>query len=236
MNEAPTVTVEGSQTLVLTEGDNLTGGDTGFTIDATDPDAGDAVTFSVDDGRFEIVDGKLRVKDGQSFDFETESEINVEITGTDSGGLTHSQTVTLSVTDRPEGRNCHIRLAKTEIEGRRWCCGRRYRLHCRATDGDGDDVTLSLSDDRFEIVDGKLRVKGGQSFDYETEKEIKVTITGTDASGLSHQQIASIAVTNVNEPAYLVDNRRHTLPRLPAGGGGERPGAPYCIRTQGSGE
>ena len=226
VNETPTVTVGGSQTLVLMEGDNLSGGDTGFTIGATDPDAGDAVTFSVDDDRFEVTDGKLRVKDGQSFDFETENEISVAITGTDSGGLTHSQTVTFSVTDRPEAPEVAISGSqKLKLEEGDGVAGGDTGFTVSATDGDGDDVTLSLSDDRFEIVGGKLRVKGGQSFDYETEKEIQVTITGTDPSELSHSQIATIAVTNVNEPPYLVDDSGDPLPAPSVEVAENRPGA-----------
>ena len=37
-----------------------------------DPDAGDHLTYSVSDSRFEVVDGNLKLKDGVSLDFETE--------------------------------------------------------------------------------------------------------------------------------------------------------------------
>lgn len=62
------------------------------TLSATDPDIyGSAdfanIVFSVDDSRFEIVNGnQLRLKAGMALDFETEPTITLAITATDRGG------------------------------------------------------------------------------------------------------------------------------------------------------
>ena len=40
----------------------------------TDPDSGDTHTFAVDDARFEVVGGQLKLKAGQSLDFEAETK------------------------------------------------------------------------------------------------------------------------------------------------------------------
>ena len=90
VNEPPIVSTGGAQTLVLNEGTSVAG-DTGITVSASDPDAGYNVTFSVSDNRFEIKNGKLHVKAGQSFDFETEPKIELTVTGTDEGGLSDSR-------------------------------------------------------------------------------------------------------------------------------------------------
>ena len=50
------------QTLQLDEGDGVTGGETGFTVSVIDPDVGDTLALSVDDDRFDIIDGKLHVR------------------------------------------------------------------------------------------------------------------------------------------------------------------------------
>ena len=69
------------------------------TLSTTDVDVGDTHTYTVDDARFEVVGGQLKLKDGVSIDHESESSINVNVTTTDSGGLSHSQAFTISVND-----------------------------------------------------------------------------------------------------------------------------------------
>ncbi len=69
------------------------------TLSVVDPDAGDTVTFSVDDDRFEVVDGELRLADGVSLDYETEQSVDVTVTATDSAGLETSETYTINVAD-----------------------------------------------------------------------------------------------------------------------------------------
>ncbi len=69
------------------------------TLSVTDVDAGDSHTYSVDDGRFEVVSGELKLIAGQSLDFETEASVDVIVTAIDNGGLSTSQTFTVNVTD-----------------------------------------------------------------------------------------------------------------------------------------
>jgi hypothetical protein len=76
--------------------------DTGATVGAVtviDPDAGDAHTLTVSDDRFEIVTGMLKLKEGVSLDFETQSSVNLEISATDSGGLDRTEEFVVTVTD-----------------------------------------------------------------------------------------------------------------------------------------
>ncbi|MEN2991905.1 cadherin repeat domain-containing protein, partial [Tistrella sp. BH-R2-4] len=53
-------------------------------VTVADPDAGDTVELTVDDARFEIVDGVLKLRDGVSLDFETEATVDLVITATDA--------------------------------------------------------------------------------------------------------------------------------------------------------
>jgi len=68
-------------------------------VTVTDPDAGGSHTYSVDDARFEVVAGQLKLVAGQSLDFETEPSVDVTITATDQGGLTYDETFTITVTN-----------------------------------------------------------------------------------------------------------------------------------------
>ncbi len=77
-------------------------------LTTSEPDSGDTHTYSIDDGRFEIVGNKLRLKAGQSLDRETEPTVDVVLTSTDFGGLSISSTFTITVinvNEAPTGTN-----------------------------------------------------------------------------------------------------------------------------------
>ncbi|MEO1433376.1 MAG: putative Ig domain-containing protein, partial [Cyanobacteria bacterium J06633_8] len=73
-------------------------------ITVTDVDSNN-FTYSVSDNRFQVVNSQLKLKDGESLDFETESSITLEITATDDGNPNQSFTksFTLTVTNVNEG-------------------------------------------------------------------------------------------------------------------------------------
>ncbi|MEZ5926569.1 MAG: calcium-binding protein [Hyphomicrobiaceae bacterium] len=102
VNEAPTgLSVSGG---IVPE--DLAPGSVVANFSGQDPDQGDTLTYALPvdyDGPFEIVDDEMRLKSGAVLDFETMPSHDVEITITDSGGLTHVSTITVAVTDVPEG-------------------------------------------------------------------------------------------------------------------------------------
>ena len=69
----------------------------------------------------------------------------------------------------------------------------------------GDTHTLAVSDARFEIVGNQLKLKAGQSLNYEAEPTVEVTITATDQAGvgLAYNQAFTINVSTVNEAATV---------------------------------
>ncbi|MEM6387946.1 MAG: PA14 domain-containing protein, partial [Pseudomonadota bacterium] len=66
-------------------------------ISVVDPDAGDSHSFTVSDDRFEVVEGALRLKPGVALDHEAAAEINLEVTATDSGGLSRTESFSIEV-------------------------------------------------------------------------------------------------------------------------------------------
>ena len=65
----------------------------------------------------------------------------------------------------------------------------------------GDTHTYKTSDDRFEVTsDGTLKLKAGQHLDYAAEKTVALTVTATDAGGLSTQKTFTLNVQD--DPAY----------------------------------
>jgi Ca2+-binding RTX toxin-like protein len=67
----------------------------------TDPDAGDSHTFSVNNDRFEVVNGQLKLKDGVFLDYEAmnNGQLPITVTATDAGGLSYGKNFTISVND-----------------------------------------------------------------------------------------------------------------------------------------
>ncbi|MTI42245.1 cadherin repeat domain-containing protein, partial [Roseibium hamelinense] len=73
----------------------------GLTGFAEDPDAGDTVTYAIDDPRF-VIDpdtGVVTVAPNAEFDAETEPSITVVVTATSSDGSSSSETFTFNVLD-----------------------------------------------------------------------------------------------------------------------------------------
>ena len=167
VNEPPSLTLTGSQTLQLDEGTS-TSADTGIEVAVTDPDAGDEISYEVSDARFEVVDGKLRVKAGKTFDFESESKVDLTIIARDSEGLTDKAATIITISDvsRSDVVDGEQTLTLEENDN---VAGGDTDFTISATDPDVDDALTSVNDDRFEIRDGKLRIKANPDFDFETE-------------------------------------------------------------------
>jgi archaellum component FlaF (FlaF/FlaG flagellin family) len=72
-------------------------------LTVSDPDEGDTHTFAVDDDRFEVVedDGAyvLKLRDGVSLDFETETHVDVSVTVTDAAGASDTVAYSVAVDD-----------------------------------------------------------------------------------------------------------------------------------------
>jgi Ca2+-binding RTX toxin-like protein len=68
-------------------------------VTVQDVDGGDTHTFQISDSRFQIVAGTLKLADGVSLDFETEPTVALTISATDRGGLSTSQSFTITVKD-----------------------------------------------------------------------------------------------------------------------------------------
>ncbi|CAN0556697.1 unnamed protein product, partial [Ectocarpus sp. 8 AP-2014] len=77
-------------------------GSTVATLSATDADSGDTFSFAITNdpsGHFEIVGDEVRIKSGQTIDFETAETHDITIEVTDAGGNTYSETITINVQD-----------------------------------------------------------------------------------------------------------------------------------------
>ena len=76
----------------------------------------------------------------------------------------------------------------------------------------GDTHTFVVSDARFEIVGGTLKLRPGLSVDHETVPTVNITITATDTAGLSSTAVGTITFQRQPRLTALVEQcgRRRT--------------------------
>ncbi|HZO47511.1 MAG TPA: hypothetical protein VFB68_16560 [Xanthobacteraceae bacterium] len=190
VNETPTdVALTGN-----TVAENAVGVTVG-TLSTVDSDAGDTHTYTVDDSRFEVVGSTLKLKAGESLNFESEPSVDVEVTSTDAGGLSRVETFTIDVTNANETPTDIALAGNTVTEN---AVGATVGTLSTVDPDAGDTHTYTVDDSRFEVVGGTLRLKAGQSLDFESEPSVDVEVTATDAGGLSHVETFAINVTNVS--------------------------------------
>jgi hypothetical protein len=189
-NEAPTNILLSASTVAENAAGATIGG-----VTVTDPDANDTHTFVVNDNRFEIAAGQLKLKAGQSLDFETTPSIIVAVTTTDAGGLDFAKSFTINVTNVNETPTAISLTNATAKENRPGIVIGRLTV----TDEDaGDTHTLSVLHDDFELDGDVLRLKAGRSLSYdENNPTIIVPVTAVDSGGLSYtEQIAIIVLAH----------------------------------------
>ncbi|MEM7576548.1 MAG: putative Ig domain-containing protein [Planctomycetota bacterium] len=181
------------------------------TVTGTDPDAGDTLTFSVDDARFEVVAGQLRLKDAISLDHESEPTVTVVVTAQDAAGETHDETLVIQVADAAEAPTLITIDTNTLNEGTL-----PETIVGVLSTQDGDDVdqyTYSLvdnADGRFKISEGNtIKTIGTQTFDHETEPTIDLVVRVTDDAGNTHDETLTLTIADVND-APIVTTHRET--------------------------
>jgi VCBS repeat-containing protein len=171
-------------------------------VTATDVDSA-SLTYSLVtgavDGNGDPVTGLTFNADG-SYSFQGPQDFNGPVTFTyraNDGALNSNvETVTLTVTpvnDAPAS----VSLANSTMAEN--AAGATIGT-LSTTDVDaGDTHTYTVSDDRFEVVNGSLKLKAGVALDYETASTIKVTVTATDSGNLSKTEAFTITVHDQNE-------------------------------------
>src|SRR4029077_8049746 len=165
--------------------ENATGVIANVTVD---DDPGDTHTFDVSDTRFEIVHDlsgyHLRLAAGARLD-DADGGLGLlsfTVRVTDQLGKFADFPLNLVVLDVNEAPQAIVLDTNTVVEN---VAGAAIGT-LRVLDQDlGDVHSLSVSDARFEIVGGVLKLKPGQSLDHETETSVTVAITATDQFGQS---------------------------------------------------
>ncbi|OQW33699.1 MAG: hypothetical protein A4C66_04015, partial [Nitrospira sp. HN-bin3] len=221
-NDAPTDLSLSANTVV----ENAANGTIIGTVSGTDPDSGDTKSYSFTDdagGRFAInsATGVITVADGSLLDYEAATNHSVTVRVTDSGGLTYDETFTITMTNLNETPTTISLSGNTVVEN---AVNGTVVGTASTTDPDaGDTHTYQLTDDaggRFaiDVNTGQITVADGTLLDYESATSHAITVRTTDAGGLTHDQIFTIMLTDVNEAptgadatVTITEDTPHTL-------------------------
>ena len=200
VNDAPTAI-----SLTATAIDENAVGTTVGYLSSTDEDAGDNVSYSLVgpySDYFEINDNQLKLKDGVSLNCELRNSISIIVKATDDDGLSSYKNFTFIINDLNDDPTA-IKLASNSIED--GVTGASIGKVIVDDEDIGDSFTYSLNDDRFEIVDGILKLKTGQSLNSGTEPTVVIDITATDSQGSQFTQNLTLRVGIVQLDNYTFD-------------------------------
>ena len=231
VNEPPVFADDARTALEVTE-NTAPNENIGSPYIATDPDNGDTVTYSLDNGdgaAFEI-DSSGQIKTKDPLDRETKSSYSVTVTATDSESATDTHRVTITVTDEEhepprfdeEYGDGEASLAREVAENT--AAGQPVGAPVSATDDGGDTLTYSLvgtDATSFDIDTTTGQIKTKDPLDYEDTQSYSVTVSVTDSkdsAGNTENTPAedasidvTINVTDVNEGPAFADDAPTTL-------------------------
>ena len=153
-----------------------------LTLRALDPDTIANYEYQVDDARFSVVDGILRLVNG-TINFEEEPRLVLTVTAIDrlnpQDFVTRSITLALlDVNEAPTGVLSPGRTSIPELMddvelGR-----------ITVIDQDANEqYSWTISDSRFEVVNGMLRLSKGSTLDFEREPSLALRLRGQDGRG-----------------------------------------------------
>ncbi|HUP81556.1 MAG TPA: dockerin type I domain-containing protein [Pirellula sp.] len=182
------------------------------TLQALDPDEDSDYEYRVNDSRFSVDGGVLRLVRG-SINYEREPQIVLAITAIDRHNPKDSisQAITVNVRDinePPTGISTPLNLIAPELtEG--VVFGK-----ISAIDPDSNEVySWSVSDDRFEVVKGTLQLAVGRMLDFEAGSSVALILRGQDNLGLFEiENTLTITVTDQDdEPSRLLLTESATI-------------------------
>jgi hypothetical protein len=176
-------------------------------LSATDPDAGDTLTFLLatgdgfvdkDNGRFSILNNQLIIN--EKADYETLESFNILIGVTDGNGGTFAKAFSLTVNNINEPPVFSGQLTEKTIDEN--AENGVVVLPLLAIDPENDPITFSITrgneNDAFRVSGNELIVANHSSLDYETKNSYDLTIRASDTN-LSTEINLQIRLKDVDE-------------------------------------
>ena len=157
--------------------ENVAGAEVG-TLSATDPDGDDAaIVYSVAAASpFEVVGDVLRLKPGESLDFEAGDTVTVDVTATDATGAATTATLTIAVADVDEAPEALLLVGEAVDEN---AAGAVIGT-LGALDPEDGTLIFTVADPRFTVEDATLRLADGVSLDAEVDAPLSIDVSVSD--------------------------------------------------------
>ncbi|MCC6124580.1 MAG: hypothetical protein IT426_06445 [Pirellulales bacterium] len=171
-------------------------------LSTVDPDPGQNFAYLLvtdPTGKFEIVGNTLKLKNGESLDYEAASTVELLVRTTDSFGSSFEKALTIAVRDLPEPPT-DILLSNASLDENALgaVVGTLFTV-----DPDLDETYsyLLVNDPtgKFEIDGDALKLKDGESLDHEATPTVELLLRTTDAGGLGFEKSFTIAVNDFSE-------------------------------------
>lgn len=182
----------------------------GITASASDPDAGDSVTYSINDNRFTIgtTSGVITRSGTGTLDHETEGTVIVTVTARSSDTSTATRNFTINILDNPEPVAFNTPADKDPADNKiaqNAAAGTKVGITANATDPDaGDTVQFTLNDNRFAIdASGVITRSGTGTLNAGNEPSINLVVTATSSDGTVVPHTYTLAVTNAQLPTSV---------------------------------
>ncbi len=149
---------------------------------------------------YEIKQGNLKLIDGKSLNFEESplSELTIRVIVGDNATAALSLTTSLPVLDRDDPPTTLEFQGVVKVE--EFIAGFEFGT-IRVVDEDGGQYDFRVSDNRFEVVDGKLALKAGVSLVFADTPAVSLTVTAVSkSSGESVSETLDIEVVRAAPP------------------------------------
>ncbi len=171
----------------------------GFVV-AEDEDSWQMHEFNVDDSRFEVDGNILKLRDDESLSYPEDDGlvINVSVDDSASGGDPVSTSVTITVynvNDPPTAVNVSGELRERTFGG--------HVGPITVVDPDpSDGYIFTISDSRFEVVDGILKLLDDTSVVYNpSSPSISLTITATETTDAQYSVDSEVTISIIENPS-----------------------------------
>ncbi len=197
-DETPTaITLTGN--LNITE--NTTANTDLGTLSATDADAGDTFTYTLENNSaaYFTIDGNT-LKLAKTVDYETTKNLNITVRVTDANSHTFSKNFTFDIDDINDETPSDVTLTGSLTIAENTTDNTNLGT-LSATDADeGDTFTYTLVNNSaaYFAIDGNT-LKLAKTVDYETTKNLNITVRVTDANSHTFDKTFTFNITDVND-------------------------------------
>ncbi|GJH41247.1 hypothetical protein RCZ04_17970 [Capnocytophaga sp. HP1101] len=185
--------------------ENVVGATVG-TLTTIDKDSKEKHTYTVNDERFEVVNGVLKLKANQKVFFAETTQIILDITTTNTKKLSFSKKFIITVQDDPnypapkQDNTAPTNITLSSINLMENVAGAQVGVLTVIDKDVNDTHTYRLSDARFEVVGNILKLKPTQKVFFADEKHIPLSITATDSGGLFFEKKVVLHV--IDDPNF----------------------------------